>query len=360
MNLVMSAEKTSGTAVDSLARRYADMFVELFGRIEGGWNEPWIRAGARPAQNMSGNVYKGANRLLLNLYSSIRGYDMPVWMTFHQAKDAGLNIQKGSRSLPVSFYDFYYLDRETGRRSALTEAEYKALDQLSRERYIPKCILKYYSVFNIGQTDFAQKYPVQYEELQRSFAGEAVREASVPLLDDLVSRDGWECAIERSDAPGYSRVHDVISMPGREAFADGSRYYGTLLHLMAHSTGSEMRLDRDITGGSLDAVSREEMVAELASASVCAVLGLQALLSDDNLRYLGSWSAAVDDDPMVIYEAVRDSSRAADYISESLGLSVRQGVDVSSLLEKTREVKEAQAATRPQEDVKRPVKLSKH
>lgn len=335
------------------------MFVELFRRIEGGWSEPWIRVGAKPAQNMSGNVYKGANRLLLNLYSSLKGYEIPVWMTFHQAKDAGLNIQKGSKSLPVSFYDFYYLDRETGRRSALTESEYKALDSLSRERYIPKCILKYYSVFNIGQTDFSEKYPVQHEELLRSFSGAAVREASVPLLDDLVDRDGWECAIERSDSPGYSRVHDVISMPGRERFDDGSRYYGTLLHLMAHSTGSEMRLDRDITGGSLDAVSREEMVAELTSASVCAVLGLQAVLSDDNLRYLGSWSAAVDDDPMIIYDAVRDSSRAADYISESLGLTVRQGVDVSSLLEKTREVKESRSAEQ-QEKVKRPVKMSKH
>ena len=67
--------------------------------------------------------------------------------------------------------------------------------------------------------------------------------------------------------------------PHRGAFeravVDGESFYGTVLHEMTHSTGSESRLNRLKAAkfGDKD-YGREELVAELGSALVCQQNGI--------------------------------------------------------------------------------------
>ena len=53
-----------------------------------------ITGGGLP-QHIEGRTYNGVNSFMLFLLSEKEQYSLPVYMTFMQAKDNGLNILKG-------------------------------------------------------------------------------------------------------------------------------------------------------------------------------------------------------------------------------------------------------------------------
>ena len=93
-----------------------------------------------------------------------------------------------------------------------------------------------------------------------------------------------------------------------------------------HWTGHASRLGRDQTGsfGSKD-YGREELIAEMAGAFVCAALGI--VPSVRHADYIGSWLQIIREDNRAILRAASAASKAADYIlayrdTASTGLDV--------------------------------------
>ncbi len=72
----------------------------------------------------------------------------------------------------------------------------------------------------------------------------------------------------------YIPAFDVIHLPDITAFKSMQDYYATALHEIAHSTGHESRLDRNLADRSRAESAREELRAELASMFIQAELGL--------------------------------------------------------------------------------------
>ena len=94
----------------------------------------------------------------------------------------------------------------------------------------------------------------------------------------------------------------------------------------SHWTGHASRLGRDQTGsfGSKD-YGREELIAEMAGAFVCAALGI--VPSVRHADYIGSWLQIIREDNRAILRAASAASKAADYIlacrdTASTGLDV--------------------------------------
>ncbi|WP_346962886.1 zincin-like metallopeptidase domain-containing protein [Sphingomonas sp. ABOLE] len=73
------------------------------------------------------------------------------------------------------------------------------------------------------------------------------------------------------------------------------------------------RLDRDQSGafGSA-AYSREELVAEVASAFTCASLAIRPTVR--HADYVGSWLAVLREDEKAIFRAASAASKAADFL----------------------------------------------
>ena len=73
------------------------------------------------------------------------------------------------------------------------------------------------------------------------------------------------------------------------------------------------RLDRDQTGrfGSAP-YAREELVAELASAFLCAALGIEPTVR--HADYLGSWLEVLRADNRAIFRAASQASKAAEFL----------------------------------------------
>jgi antirestriction protein ArdC len=105
-------------------------------------------------------------------------------------------------------------------------------------------------------------------------------------------------------------------MPARNRFVDAPHYYSTLFHELAHSTGHESRLNR--TFGSCfgdELYSKEELVAEMGAAFLCAIAEIANEHTDRNTTaYLQSWIAKLEEDNRLIVHAAANAQRAVDTI----------------------------------------------
>ncbi len=93
-------------------------------------------------------------------------------------------------------------------------------------------------------------------------------------------------------------------------------YYATLAHEVAHWTRHPKRLDRSFDQKSRgdEGYAREELVAEIAAAFLCADLGLALEPREDHAAYLASWLTVLRNDKRAIFQAAAHAQKAADYL----------------------------------------------
>ena len=104
-------------------------------------------------------------------------------------------------------------------------------------------------------------------------------------------------------------------MPNKTAFYSQQGYYSTLLHELVHWTGNNNRLDRKLGNrfGSED-YAKEELIAELGSAMLCAQLGVTQELRPDHILYLKSWLSALKNDTSYLFVASKSATSAVKYL----------------------------------------------
>ncbi len=121
----------------------------------------------------------------------------------------------------------------------------------------------------------------------------------------------------------YAPSRDLVQLPPFGAFKDKESYYATALHELTHWTKPKHRLDRDFSGKRFGdhGYAREELVAELGAAFLCAELGITPEIRQDHADYLGHWLTVLKEDKRAIFSAAAHAQRAADYLS---GLQQRQ------------------------------------
>jgi len=111
----------------------------------------------------------------------------------------------------------------------------------------------------------------------------------------------------------YDVGGDYVQVPPQPAFAHQIDFYRTALHELGHWTGSKDRLARDQSGRFGSALyAREELCAELASAFLCAALGIVPTVR--HADYLGSWLNVLRADNRAIFKAASQASKAADFL----------------------------------------------
>ena len=327
------------TNIDQIAGKYADIFVARFSEIDAyGWTKPWISV--RPdmvPQNISGRAYHNGNSLFLMLATSVKDYRYPLFMTYNQARTFGASVLKGETSFPVVYWTEDVCDALTGKKAGITPEEYRLLDKEDKLNYKLRYRMIKNNVFNLDQTDMATARPDLVKKIVAKYdTGSAVtvREAEVSKVDKMLLDQSWLCPIKLSDGNSayYSLSKDYIELPSKDHFPDQGNFYGTLFHEMTHSTGHAGRLDRDMTGSfGSKLYAGEELVAELSSAILSGIAGLDSTIKEDSLQYLKNWSIAISEDPKLIFTAVAKASAAANMICRELKLEQSQGLDMSDL-----------------------------
>ncbi|WP_447909511.1 ArdC family protein [Brevundimonas bullata] len=259
------------------------------------WSQPWAAAGGGglPLRH-DGRPYNGINVVLLWSEAIRKGFTAPIWMTFRQALERGAHARKGECGSTV-VYANQILREETSD------------DGEEEIRRIP--FLKAYTVFNVAQI----------EGLDAGF-----HPAPVVRLDPdlrIARAETFFAATGAEIRHGGGRAYyapgpDYVQMPPFECFDDPESYYATLGHELTHWTRHSSRLDRDFGRARHgDAgYAREELVAELGSAFLCAALGLHLEPREDHAAYLASWLEVLKNDHRFIFSAAAHAQRAVGYL----------------------------------------------
>jgi antirestriction protein ArdC len=105
-------------------------------------------------------------------------------------------------------------------------------------------------------------------------------------------------------------------MPVLEAFRDTESFYATLAHESTHWTKHPTRLDRGFgrKAWGNEGYAREELVAERASAFLCADLGLTPEVHDDHASCIASWLTVLKNDKRAIFNAAAHAQKAVEYL----------------------------------------------
>ena len=320
--------KTKNKHLEKFAGEFAELMISRIRVIEKDWSKPWLSSPRRNfiPRNINGRKYRGGNAFMLLLHLMEKGYSTPVFLTFLQAKKLGLTVNKGSKSFPVYYYVYAYLDKETKDR--ITREEYDQLPESEKKKYFMVCTPKFYSVFNLEQTNFAEERPEKWQELLDYYNVKIEdRDDSGMItcqeLDNMLVERSWVCPVDvcMSDRAYFSPSQDLIVCPLKRQFKEGEGFYSTLLHEMTHSTGTAERLNRlkkAVFGD--ENYAREELVAELSSALSGFYLGISANIRSENAAYLKSWLKELKKDPEYLMNVLADCTKAVGFIISQLGV----------------------------------------
>jgi antirestriction protein ArdC len=299
-----SATKTrSGKASEPRGSLYDEVTAKIITQLEAGcfpWVQPWNATRALPGlprNAVTGRNYSGVNVLILWGAVIERAFPSQDWLTFKQALAAGGCVRKGEKGENICFADRFTPDAEKQR----------AEGQGDTARSIP--FLKRFTVFNAAQCDGLSS------SILASIAADPVPSPERQLVADaesLIVASGADFRIGGGRA-FYNATEDYVQVPPQPAFTAQINYYRTALHELGHWTGHPSRLAR--TFGSRfgnSGYAREELCAELASAFLCAALGIVPTVR--HADYLASWLAVLREDSRAIFKAASQASKAADYL----------------------------------------------
>jgi len=262
------------------------------------WMKPWNAGNTagritRPLRH-NGVPYSGINILMLWAEAVSQGFAAPTWMTFRQATELGAHVRKGEKGSLVVY------------ANAITKTE---ADDNGEETERAIHFMKGYTVFNVEQVEglpeiYYAKPEVKTTPVERISHAEAFFKAT-----------GADVRY-RGDRAYYSNDGDYIQMPVIEAFRDAESFYATLAHESAHWTKHSSRLDREFGRKQWgdEGYAREELVAELSSAFLCADLGLTPEVRDDHASYIANWLTVLKNDKRAIFSAAAHAQKAVDYL----------------------------------------------
>ena len=249
------------------------------------WLKGWISQ--MPKNAITKKTYSGINLLLL----SLNDYSSPYFLTYKQARQLKGYVKKGEKATII----IYWKIKET--EATLETGEIK-------KEAIP--ILRYYKVFNIEQCE-----GIKIKEDKEEFN-------PIEKCEVIISEYKDKPEIKQGQQSCYINTLDLIRIPDKNVFLNKEEYYSVLFHELTHSTGNEKRLNREgvakaVNFGS-DKYSKEELIAELGNAFLCATGGIANKVIDNQQAYINNWIDVFRKDKKILIQASRQAQRSTDYI----------------------------------------------
>ncbi|MBQ8101707.1 MAG: DUF1738 domain-containing protein [Afipia sp.] len=258
------------------ANLYTEITDKIIAELEAGrvpWVQPWGTAAVKAPLAMPRNAttqrrYSGINVLILWGAVIERGFTGQSWLTFRQALGLGGHVRKGERGTTVVYADRFTPEDER-RRAAETGEEPGAIPFLKR-----------FTVFNTDQCDGLP------EEIAASIVPPPPGQIE-PRAEALIAATGADFRIGGARAY-YNVTGDFVQVPPPGAYFEPINWHRTAFHELGHWTGAACRLKRDHSGSfGSKSYAREELVAEMAGAFVCASLSIVPTVR--HADYIGSW-----------------------------------------------------------------------
>ena len=260
------------------------------GNIPWRWQRPWtgVRSGAY--NRITKKPYSIINQMLLKHSGE--------YASFKQWTDLGGHIRKGEKSEIVVFWKIFE-SKETNPDTG--EIEIKKIP-----------LLRYYNVFQISQVEGVKPLEVPFKEVEPIEEAEKI----ITMYVEREHIDFNECA---SNEAYYSPLQDKVVVPMKEQYNLVNEYYSTTFHELTHSTGHKNRLDRleteAVASFGSEEYSKEELVAEIGSATLMNVAGIETPKTFKNsTAYIQGWLQVLKNDNKFIVSASSKAEKAVNYI----------------------------------------------
>lgn len=260
------------------------------GNIPWRWQRPWtgVRSGAY--NRITKKPYSIINQMLLKHSGE--------YASFKQWTDLGGHIRKGEKSEIVVFWKIFE-SKETNPDTG--EIEIKKIP-----------LLRYYNVFHISQVEGVKPLEVPFKEVEPIEEAEKI----ITMYVEREHIDFNECA---SNEAYYSPLQDKVVVPMKEQYNLVNEYYSTTFHELTHSTGHKNRLDRleteAVASFGSEEYSKEELVAEIGSATLMNVAGIETPKTFKNsTAYIQGWLQVLKNDNKFIVSASSKAEKAVNYI----------------------------------------------
>lgn len=256
------------------------------------WEKPWTGVKSGAFNRVSKKSYSLLNQMLLKHDGE--------YATFKQWQDLGGKVRKSERSEIIVFWKVLPIEEEQEDGEKVT-------------KQIP--LLRYINVFHISQVDGVE--PLPQDELHDI---EPIEKAET-VLKDYWTRENITVEHVKGNRAYYSPTRDMICLPLFEQFTDTNEYYSTAFHESVHSTMQESRCNRKeerknklVAFGS-EEYSKEELVAELGSANLMNIIGIETKKSFRNSSaYIQNWLSVLRNDVKFIVSASSKAEKAVNYI----------------------------------------------
>lgn len=252
------------------------------------WRKPW-KGGMAKFNRVSKKGYSWLNSMMLPYegeYASLK-----------QWNELGGSIKAGEKGFIVTYWN--WLDKVDGVND----------DGTPHIKKIP--FLRYYRVWHISQVEGVEPLP------EDAIKDNMEIESAEDIVYEYFFREPCKLYVEESDRAYYMPMTDEVHVPELKQFVCSEEYYSTLFHEMTHSTGHESRLNRinSIAAFGGENYSKEELVAEMGSAMLCSVAGLDDKKTFKNsVAYLQNWLSVLRNDPKMIVSASSKAEKAVEYI----------------------------------------------
>ena len=258
------------------------------------------RQASHPINFATKKPYSGVNVWLLGMTEFSRN----EWLTYKQAAELGGQVRKGEESTMACFYSPVVSSKKDADGKSSTYS-----------------LLRHFNLFNVEQVDGL----------------------ILPELPELPKPSGSEMATflrDRAEALGvglrhsgdsayYERLADRVTMPST-AFVSDAAYSAVLAHELIHATGAPHRLNRKKGEKFGDSdYAKEELVAELGSAFLCAKFGISNTYGTQHESYLASWLKCLGGDKTAFFKASSMADKALKLICPDAEIEIQSEIETS-------------------------------
>ena len=305
----------------------AKIFTDrVIARVKSEGRLPW-ESGFLPKNRsynaLSGRAYNGLNLFCLP--------EATGFLTFKEVQSLGGSVKKGAKGYIVVYWKFSKIE-QVGKDGEISEKE------------IP--FMRYYTVFALSDCEIPEESKGKLKTLDIATVNDgkefksAEKIAKYYLTREQIPLNPLS---PTDDCPCYIPSRDEIRMPELSSYKSSSRYWSVLFHEMTHSTGNSKRLGRLCANayfGGRD-YSKEELVAEIGSAQLSAISGLELTeIEDGHVAYLQSWLKALEDDEKLLISANSQATKAVDFILDGFDdWEEPETVEIEEIAEETKDVK---------------------
>lgn len=301
-----------------------NMYIESLEEGNIPWKQMWKTS--IPENAISGIKYKGINNLYLSYIFIKRKYKDNRWITYNQMRKNNWKFIKSAKGQGVPVEWWAMKNKENNKIISFEEYNELVEKNPEQEKNFNLTVMSYI-VFNADLVDGLINNKAEQKEdiISNKYVKNIINNIGVGY------KEGGEQAY-------YSPKEDEIVLPPSNSFETSNSYYATQLHELAHSTGHETRLSRNLknTFGT-EEYAKEELRAEISSSFLMQKFHLKEDTRhlNNHKSYVKNWLKILKNNPQELFSAITDANKIVDYLEEN---SIEKNKVLSNELEESIEI----------------------